>query len=232
MVAFKNKKVYNDPMKKIFLPPKQLETLNFIKDFIKKHKMAPTITEIKEKFNPKSLRSIVQRIEGLEKKGFIKRDKFKHRGITVLDQEISAPGMVQIPVIASAGCDAMQVYANETYDEFLTVDKHLVNQKRDIVAIKAIGGSMADAGIQNGDYVLVEVTQDVSSEDRVVAVIGEMAVIKRFKRADGMVILTPEAKGYHPIIIKEENSRIFGKVLSVIPAADQEDDYYWDYKKF
>jgi len=232
VVAFKNKKVYNDPMKKIFLPPKQLETLNFIKDFIKKHKMAPTITEIKEKFNPKSLRSIVQRIEGLEKKGFIKRDKFKHRGITVLDQEISAPGMVQIPVIASAGCDAMQVYANETYDEFLTVDKHLVNQKRDIVAIKAIGGSMADAGIQNGDYVLVEVTQDVSSEDRVVAVIGEMAVIKRFKRADGMVILTPEAKGYHPIIIKEENSRIFGKVLSVIPAADQEDDYYWDYKKF
>lgn len=219
-------------MDKIFLAPKQLETLNFIKDFIRKYRMSPTITEIQKHFKLDSIRSATQRIEALEKKGFLKRDKFRHRNITLIDPTSSSlPGMVQIPVIASAGCDAMQVYANETYDEFLTIDNKLADSRKDIVAIKAVGGSMVDAGIQNGDHVLVEVTQDVGPNDRVVAIVGDMAVIKKFKRANGMVILTPEAKGYDPIVVKEENSRIFGKVLSVIPTASYEEDYYWDYKK-
>lgn len=232
MVAKKPVLRYNRAMEKIFLSPKQLETLNFIKDFIKKHKMSPTIAEIKDEFGLDSIRSVMQRIEGLEKKGFLKRDKFKHRNITLIDPGLSSPpGMVQIPVIASAGCDAMQVFANETFDEFLTVEKSLTDPRKEIVAIKAIGGSMVDAGIQNGDYVLVEVTQDVSLNDRVVTIIGDMAVIKRFKRANGMVILTPEAKGYNPIVIKEENSRIFGKVLSVIPTSGHDDDYRVEYEK-
>lgn len=219
-------------MDKIFLAPKQLETLNFIKDFIRKYRMSPTITEIQKHFKLDSIRSATQRIEALEKKGFLKRDKFRHRNITLTDPILSSPpGMVQIPVIASAGCDAMEVYANETYDEFLTIDNKLADSRKDIVAIKAVGGSMVDAGIQNGDHVLVEVTQDVGPNDRVVAIVGDMAVIKKFKRANGMIILTPEAKGYNPIVIKEENSRIFGKVLSVIPTASHEEDYYWDYKK-
>lgn len=231
MVAIKYNLRYNRGMEKVFLSPKQLETLNFIKDFIKNHKMSPTITEIQEKFDI-SIRSIAQRIEGLEKKGFLRRDRFKHRNITLTDPGLTPPpGMIQVPVIASAGCDAMQVFANESYGEFLTVDKHLADSRKDIVAIKAIGGSMVDTGIQNGDYVLVEVTQDISPNDRVVAIIGDMAVIKRFNRANGMVILTPEAKGYNPIVIKEENSRIFGKVLSVIPASGHDDDYRVEYEK-
>lgn len=219
-------------MEKVFLAPKQLETLNFIEGFIKKYTISPTITEIQKHFKLNSIRSATQRIEGLEKKGFLKRDRFKHRNITLTDPGLSSPpGMVQIPVIASAGCDAMQVYANELYNEFLTVDKKLVDSRKNIVGIKAIGGSMMDAGIHNGDYVLVEVTQDINDNDRVVAIIGDMAVIKRFKRAPGIIILNPEARGYDPIVLSEENSRIFGKVLSVIPTTIEE-DYYWDYKKF
>jgi len=213
-------------MRRITLTPKQQETLNFIKSFVVRHGVSPAIKDIQSEFHLKSLRSVTQRLESLERKGFIKRDKFKHNGITILSSDMPfGDGIVQIPVIASAGCDAMQVYAQETFDEFLSVDKQLVEPNKEVVAIKAMGNSMVDAGIQNGDYVLVEVTEGVQSGDRVVAVIGEMAVIKRLKQAPGITILESEAKhsNYPPIVLSED-SKIFGKVLSVLPFSSEADD--------
>ena len=85
---------------------------------------------------------------------------------------------------------------------------------------------MVDAGIQNGDYVLVEVTNEVGQNDRVVAIIGDMAVIKRFHRTPNAIVLEPEsvAGGYAPIVMRED-FRIFGKVISVIqkPYSDIDD---------
>ncbi|OHA46805.1 MAG: repressor LexA, partial [Candidatus Taylorbacteria bacterium RIFOXYD2_FULL_36_9] len=189
---------------------------------------APLITELCQELKLKSLRSVTQRLEALEAKGFIKRDRFKHRGISLLENlnpfEIS--GMMRVPVIASAGCDAMEVYAQEKYDEYLSVDQAMIGHHHDIVAVKAIGNSMIDAGINNGDYVLVEVTDSVSDGDRVVAIIGDMAVIKRFHRTSNAVILEPESKngGYSPFIMKED-FKVFGKVISVIqnPHKDMDD---------
>lgn len=213
-------------MRKITLTPKQQETLTFIKDFVSQHGNSPTIKEIQSSFNLNSLRSVSQRLEALERKGLIKRDSFKHRNIVVLDSNMPmGTGVVQIPVILSAGCDAQQVYAQEAYDEYLFVDKQLTDMKKEIVAIKAIGNSMIDAGIHNGDYVLVEVTDNVQNGDRVVAVVGEMAVIKRLKKVSGSTILEPESEGngYSPIVLTD-NSKIFGRVLSVIPYSSGSND--------
>lgn len=92
---------------------------------------------------------------------------------------------------------------------------------------------MIDAGVHNGDYVLVEVTENVGNGDRVVAVMGDMAVIKRLKKTRGAAILEPEAegKGYSPIVLSED-SRIFGKVVSIIPGSGQpEDEVVFEYEK-
>ena len=137
--------------------------------------------------------------------------------------------MTRIPLIASAGCDAMQVYAEHQYDEFIMVENKLLDPRKEVVAIKAIGNSMIDAGITNGDYVLVEVTGDVQNGDRVVAILGgDMAVIKRFKRVSGATILEPESRtgGYSPIILSEDSGKIFGKVRSVIPMSNRDDIEY------
>lgn len=213
--------------KRIILSQKQKETLDFIKSFINKSGDAPTISELGEGLKLNSLRSVTQRLESLVNKGFIKRDRFKHRGISIVDdRNIFAPsGTAQVPVIASAGCDAMAVYAQQEYDEYLSVESALLKPNQEIVAIRAVGNSMTDAGIHNGDYVLVEVTDQVDTGDRVVAVIGDMAVIKRLKRVPGMVILNPESRtgGYAPIVMQDD-SRIFGKVLSVISASYREED--------
>ena len=215
------------------LTPAQEDTLSAIRRFLSEHGIAPTIAELKQVLNLKSSRSVVQRIEILERKGFIKRNSFKHRNIEILENinPLAPSGTLRVPVIASAGCDAMQVYAQEQFDEFLTVDRRLVGPFSNIVALKAVGNSMHDAGIRNGDYVLVEVTDHVQNGDRIAAIVGDMAVIKRYQRTGSVVFLNPENRngGYSPIVLRDEDSRIFGKVLSVIPMTGGNDVTY-DYE--
>ncbi|MDB5244463.1 MAG: transcriptional repressor LexA [Parcubacteria group bacterium] len=215
----------------------QEETFSFLKQYIAKNEQAPTIVEMSKKFKLRSLRSVMQRLEALERKGFITRNRFQHRSIQILkgDSNGISAGTIQVPVIASAGCDAMEVYAQDEFGEYILVDKNLINVHTNIAAIRAVGDSMQDAGIRNGDYVIVEVTESVENGDRVVAIVGNMAVIKQYKKADGVVFLNPENKdgGYHPIVVAQEDSKIFGKVLSIIPGSEWVDDikieYYPDY---
>ena len=205
--------------RKTILTQKQLDTLDFIKDFIGRVGAAPTINELRNGLKLQSLRSVTQRLEALERKGFIKRDRFKQRNIVVLEDmdPYSPAGTMRIPVIASAGADAMQVYAQQQYDEYVSVDKEMIDSRKEIVAIKAVGNSMVDAGIKNGDYVLVEVGSNVENGDRVAAIVGDMALIKRIQFTPDAVILNPESKNghYQPIIMKDD-SCVFGKVLRTI----------------
>ncbi|MEK7187468.1 MAG: transcriptional repressor LexA [Patescibacteria group bacterium] len=218
----------------IRLTPKQQETLEFLKAYIAKNGDSPTMTQLSEGLRLKSLRSVTQRLECLESKGLIKRERFKHRGISILDPfdpTMSPSGTQRIPVIASAGADAMQVYAQEQYDEFLMVDKQLLDLRREIVAIRAIGNSMVDFGLRNNDYALIEVTDNIENGDRVCAIIGEMAVIKKFKRVPGAIILESESQegGYSPIILREDFGKIFGKVVRIIPTDNKKSDDEFEY---
>ncbi len=221
-------------MQKAFsLTKAQEETLSAIKNYIRAHAESPTMAELKKLLRLASIRSVTQRIEALERKGFIARDRFQHRSIRILPLQSAYVNsdFLAVPVIASAGCDAMEVYAQDEFGEFIAVDKKLVGKATAIAAIKAVGDSMEDAGIKNGDYVIVEVTDRVNDGDRVVAILGNMAVIKRYTSSGEFVVLQPENKkaGYQPIIVKEEDSKVFGKVLSVIPNTDWEDDIKIEY---
>ncbi len=210
----------------------QDKTLSYLKAYIATHGEPPTVTELAKAFELRSLRSAGQRIESLERKGLITRDKFKHRNIKLIAQASEgSEGLMRVPVIASAGCDAMEVYAQDEFDEFVLIDKRFIGPHTNVAAIRAVGDSMQDAGIGNGDYVIVEVTQAVETGDRVVAILGNMAVIKQYKEIAGVVYLNPEnaGGGYHPIVVRQEDSKIFGKVLSVIPGSEWVDDIKIEY---
>ena len=222
--------------KLVSLTPAQKETLAVIQKHTDANGKSPTITELGTALKLKSLRSVTQRLESLERKGLITRNRFQHRSISILDgvkSQISSD-LIQVPVIASAGCDAMDVYAEQSFGEYIVVDRSLIGGRKDytnIAAVRAVGDSMQDAGIHSGDYVIVEVTDQVENGDRVVAILGNMAVIKRFSRVDEVVYLNPENKygTYHPIVVREEDSRVFGKVLSIIPGTEWVDDIKVEY---
>ncbi|KKW20253.1 MAG: LexA repressor 1, partial [Parcubacteria group bacterium GW2011_GWA1_51_12] len=201
---------------------KQKRVLDNIELYIKAKGEPPTLDELRQNLGFKSLRTVTQYLESLEKKGFILRRKHLRRSIELraVDAAGNAAMLVSVPVVANVGCDDLSVFAQEQSDEFLQVDKQIVDEVQgEIVAVRAVGDSMADAGVKSGDYILVQFTDKVKSGDRVAAIIGDMVTVKRLERRNGVTILYPESKDpkYKPIVLRD-NFKIAGRVLCIIPA--------------
>jgi repressor LexA len=198
---------------------KQKRVLDNIRLYLTAKGEPPTLEELRTNLGLKSVRTVVQYLEVLEEKGYIVRRKNAWRNIELRNAD-GGWGTVSIPVVANVGCDDLSVFAQEQADEFIEVDKHIVEEAGEIVAVRAVGDSMNDAGINSGDYILVQFTNNVQNGDRVAAIVGDMVTVKRLERRDGVTILYPESKDpkYKPIILRE-NFKITGKVLCVIPAS-------------
>ncbi|MDQ5955443.1 MAG: repressor LexA [Patescibacteria group bacterium] len=198
---------------------KQKRVLDNIRLYVTAKGQPPTLEELRENLGLKSVRTVVQYLEVLEEKGYIVRRKNAWRNIELRNAD-GGWGTVSIPVVANVGCDDLSVFAQEQADEFIEVDKHIVDEAGEIVAVRAVGDSMNDAGINSGDYILVQFTNNVQNGDRVAAIVGDMVTVKRLERRDGVTILYPESKDpkYKPIILRED-FKITGKVLCVIPAS-------------
>ena len=204
------------------LTGKQKRVLDNIQLYIGAKGEAPTLDELRQNLGFKSLRTVMQYIETLERKGYIVRHRHARRNIEIraVDAEGRTATLVSVPVVANVGCDDLSVFAQEQTDEFLQVDKEIVDKaQNEIVAVRAVGDSMADAGVKSGDYILVQFTDKVKSGDRVAAIIGDMVTVKRLERRQGVTILYPESKDpkYKPIVLRD-NFKIAGRVLCIIPA--------------
>jgi len=181
---------------------------------------SPTLEELRTALGCQSLRTVTQYLESLENKGYIVRRKWGRRNIELRDTYGAGAQMtISVPVVANVGCDDLSVFANEERDEFIEVDKKIVDDDDGgIVAVRAVGDSMLDAGIHSGDYVLIRFTDQVQNGDRVAAIVGDMVTVKRYEKKDGVVVLYPMNSDpkYKPIVMKED-FKIAGKVLCVIP---------------
>ncbi len=201
---------------------KQHQVINELKGYIGVHGESPTLDELRERLQVQSLRTVTQYLDVLEEKGYIVRRKFARRNIELRDSEEggAVARTISIPVLANVGCDDLSVFAAETtHDEFLEVDSQLADDEDGgIVAVRAVGDSMLDAGIHSGDYVLIRFTDHAENGDRVAAIVGDMVTVKRLERREGVTILYPENKDpkYKPIVLRED-FKIAGKVLCVIP---------------
>lgn len=217
------------------LTVKQQHVLDTLEAYMLKHKEPPTLDELRKDLKLKSLRTVTQYLESLEEKGYISRRKHARRNIEL--RNVDADGMpnqtVSVPVVANVGCDDLSLFAQEQYDEFLEVDKIIAegpyrseaspsrrgaDMEGGIVAVRAVGDSMEDAGINQGDYVLIRFTDEAENGDRVAAIVGDMVTVKRYEKRNGVTILYPESKNpkYRPIVLRED-FKIAGKVLCVIP---------------
>ncbi len=213
---------YNADMEEVLaqLTGKQKDFYTELKSYIEKRGESPTIAELMEMRKLSSPRAVTQYLEALERKGLITRERYGTRGIRLRSGERGGEfRTVIIPVIASAGCDDVSVLAERTYSEYICVSSELLKgrKKERVVSIRAVGDSMDEAGVHDGDYVLVEETEAVGDNDLVVAIIDGFAVVKKIEFANNAVVLRPVSSDpkYKPIILRRE-FKIFGRVIDII----------------
>lgn len=207
------------------LTSKQSQVLEFLRSYIKKHGESPTVPEMATALGLSSLRTVTQYLEALERRGLIRRARYQKRNITLLEDQ-GEEETVLVPVFASAGCGSLSIIAERKFDEFAPVAKSLMpsNKKSRLFVIRAVGDSMQDAGIYDGDLVLVEKTDDIVSNDIAVVIIDDTAVIKKITFANNIIVLHPVSgdAAFKPIILRRDYE-IFGKVIDIIKKPIEED---------
>lgn len=208
------------------LTQRQNQAYELLKRWLSDKGKAPTVAEIAQEMLV-SLRTAAQYLEALQRKELIFRERYVKRGIRLLEDN-NRSETVLVPVFASAGCGDPSVIAERIFDEFISVSTEITDGRdENLFIIKAIGDSMRDAGINSGDYVLVERTENISPGDIVVAIIDDTAVIKKIIFADNAIILKPVSDGpeYKPIILSR-NFSVFGKVITTIKV-ETPDEYQY-----
>lgn len=200
------------------LNKKQLEIYNFIVEEVQKKGYPPTVREICQGVSLKSTSTVHGHLERLENKGYIRRDPTLPRAIEILGRNDSSTlpiqkEMVQVPVVGRVTA-GQPILAVENIEDTFPLPVDFIG-KRESFILCIRGESMIDAGILDGDYVIVEQRNTASNGDIVVALIDEEeATVKRFYKEKGHVRLQPENAYMDPIIVND--ARILGKVTGVI----------------
>lgn len=193
-------------MKKMDL--KQKQCLEFIKEYFDERGVAPTVREIETAMDYHSPSSAQYMLNTLEKAGYIERDPLMKRTVRIKGFDTKA---YHVPLVGTVTA-GQPILAVESIEDYIPVPVN--NKGKNMFALKVRGDSMINAGILNGDTVIVEQTPVASNGEIVVALIGDEATVKRFYKEKGHFRLQPENDAYEPIIVDEVS--ILGKVNMVI----------------
>lgn len=196
------------------LSKKQLEVLSFIKNEINKKGYPPSVREICDAVKLKSTSTVHGHLERLEKKGFIRRDPTKPRAIEVLDSNSSIfprKEMIDLPVVGKVTA-GQPILAQQNIEDTFSVPIDFVGNTSAFVLIVK-GDSMINAGIYDGDYVIVRQQSVARNGEIVVALLQDEATVKTFYKEKDYFRLQPENPHLAPIITRELT--ILGKVIGV-----------------
>ena len=196
------------------ITPKQKEILEYIKDQILTRGFPPAVREICEAVQLKSTSSVHSHLETLEKNGYIRRDPTKPRAIEILDDNfnLTRREMVNVPIVGRVAAGEPILAEQNIEDYFPIPVEYMPNEQTFMLQVQ--GESMINAGILNGDYVIVQQTPSAENGDKVVALIEDGATVKTFYREEGIIRLQPENDVMDPIILTDVT--ILGKVIGVI----------------
>ena len=195
------------------ISPKQKEILEFIKDQILTRGFPPSVRDICEAVHLKSTSSVHSHLETLEKNGYIRRDPTKPRAIEILDDtfNLTRREVTNVPLVGRVAAGE-PILAQENIENYFPIPVEMLpNNNTFMLTVK--GESMINAGILDGDYVLVEEQHTASNGDMVVALIEDGATVKTFYKEEGVIRLQPENDAMEPIIVPD--CQILGKVFGV-----------------
>ena len=192
---------------------KQREILEYIKEMILKKGYPPAVREICEAVHLKSTSSVHSHLESLEKNGYIRRDPTKPRTIEILDDDfaLTRRELVNVPVIGTVAAGT-PILAEQNIEDYLPIPAEILPNK-EVFMLKVKGNSMIEAGIYNGDKVIVAKQPNAENGDKVVALVDDSATVKTFYKENGHFRLQPENFSMDPIIL--DQVEILGKVIGL-----------------
>ena len=175
----------------------------------------PSVRDICEAVRLKSTSSVHAHLETLEKNGYIRRDPTKPRAIEIIDDNfnLTRREVVNVPLVGTVAA-GQPLLAVENVDSYFPIPAEYLPNKQTFM-LKVKGDSMINAGILNGDDVIVAEQNTASDGEIVVALIDDSATVKTFYKEDGFVRLQPENDTMDPIIV-EGDLKILGKVIGVM----------------
>jgi len=188
----------------------QQKILDFIKSEVQKKGYPPSVREIGDAVGLKSTSTVHGHLTRLEKKGLLHRDSMKPRAMEVLGGDL-VPRSVSVPLVGHVTA-GIPVLAEENIEENIALPESMVGEGKFFI-LHVKGESMIDAGILDGDFVVVRQQPDANNGDIVVAMVEDEATVKRFYKENGIFRLQPENPTMMPIIVP--NVTILGKVVSL-----------------
>lgn len=193
---------------------KQEEILEYIKQTILKKGYPPAVREICEAVNLKSTSSVHSHLETLEKNGYIRRDPTKPRTIEIIDDcfNLTRREVVNVPLVGTVAA-GMPILAEQNIENYFPMPVEML-PNRETFMLRVKGKSMIEAGIFDGDQVIVEQSEVARNGDIVVALLEDSATVKRFFKENGHYRLQPENSEMEPIIV--DDVKILGKVIGLI----------------
>ena len=192
---------------------KQKEILEYIKSQILEKGFPPAVRDICEAVNLKSTSSVHSHLETLEKNGYIRRDPTKPRAIEILDESFNFTRreMVNVPLVGRVAAGEPLLAEQNVENYFPIPMEYMPNAQTFMLTVK--GDSMVNAGIFDGDMVLVEQRNYARNGEMIVALVDDGATVKTFYKEEGVIRLQPENDFMDSIIVPD--CQILGKVIGV-----------------
>ncbi len=193
---------------------KQQEILEYIKDTILRKGYPPSVREICEAVHLKSTSSVHSHLETLERNNYIRRDPTKPRTIEIIDDcfNLTRRELVNVPMVGTVAA-GQPILAEQNIENYFPIPVELLPNGQTFM-LRDKGESMINAGIFDGDQIIVKQQETARNGEIVVALIDDSATVKRFYKEKGYYRLQPENDALEPIIVKEV--QILGVVIGLV----------------
>lgn len=188
---------------------KLIKVMDYIRKFSEENGYTPSVREIGQECGIKSTATVHSYLEKLQSRGYLSKTTNKKRSVT-----LAKSNGISIPLIGTVTA-GQPIFAYENYEDYYTFP---VGEFRgeDLFMLRVEGTSMIDAGIMNGDKIIVRRQQTAENGEIVVALVEDSATVKRFFRRDGQIILHPENEALSDMVFEDGQVAILGKVVGLM----------------
>jgi len=198
-------------MGKVNIDNKLKDVMNYLSVYIAENGFPPSVREICKELSIKSTATVYYYLEKLNKQGLIKKSPLKKRAVGIINP--TKASSISVPVLGKVTA-GQPILAVENCEDYLPIPLSMFNSNEDLFALNVKGDSMIEAGIFDKDKIIVKRQSTAENGDIIVALIDDLATVKRFYKKNNKIVLHPENSSMQDMIF--DDISILGKLTGLI----------------